>query len=261
MAEPGPEQRPGDPQHRLRRGPLAHADHHRAVADGLHVAALDVGTAPVFADPAEPDGELLGGEHRAEPVDGLHDHGLRLAGRLGHRVDRDPVVDPARRVALEQEVRQRRQQHRRRVGGLPHQPRVPSHVGLGDPADQELGHHRRIRGPDPLGGPLRGGDADLALVQDVPAHPVPGLRAGQRLGQQVLGLEHLDAAVAHRLAEHVMLGLGPRHPQHVVEEQLARRWTGSGGCVPGPAGAPSPGAACPPRSSLRTACLITSLSR
>ena len=28
------------------------------------------------------------------------------------------------------------------------------------------------------------------------------------------------AAVAHHLAEHVMLGLGPRHPQHVVEQQF-----------------------------------------
>ena len=108
---PGPEQRPGDPQHRLRRGPLAHADHHRAVADRLHVAALDVAAAPVLVDAAQPDRELLGGEHRVEPVDRLHDHRLRLAGRLGHRVDRDPVEDPARRVALEQEVRQRRQQH------------------------------------------------------------------------------------------------------------------------------------------------------
>ena len=59
-----------------------------------------------------------------EPVDRLHDHGLRLPGRLGHRVDRHPVEDPARGVPLEQEVRQRRQQHDARIGHLPRQPRI-----------------------------------------------------------------------------------------------------------------------------------------
>ena len=68
---------------------------------------------------AEPDAELLRGEHRVEAVDRLHDHRLRLAGRLGHRVERDAVVDPAGRVALEQEVRQRRQQHARRGRPIP----------------------------------------------------------------------------------------------------------------------------------------------
>ena len=131
-----------------------------------------------------------------------------------------PFEDPARRVALEQEVRQRRQQHGRRVGRLPHQAHIPLDVGLGDPADQELRHQRRIGSPGPLPGPLRGRDADLALVQDVTAHPVPGLRLGQRLGQQRLGLEHLHPALAHHLAEHVMLGLGPGHPQHIVEQQF-----------------------------------------
>jgi hypothetical protein len=42
----------------------------------------------------------------------------------------------------------------------------------------------------------------------------------QRLGQQGLGLEHLHPALAHHLGEHVMLGLGPGHPQHVVEQQF-----------------------------------------
>jgi hypothetical protein len=71
-----------------------------------------------------------------------------------------------------------------------------------------------------LPGPRRGGDADLTLGQDVARYPVPGLGLGQRLGQEFLGLEHLHPAVAHRLAEHVVLGLGARYPQHVVEQQL-----------------------------------------
>jgi hypothetical protein len=64
------------------------------------------------------------------------------------------------------------------------------------------------------------GDTDLALVQDVIGYPFPGLGLGQRLGQEFLGLEHLDPALAHRLAELVVLGLGAGHPQHVVEEQF-----------------------------------------
>src|SRR4029078_581353 len=35
------------------------------------------------------------------------------------------------------------------------------------------------------------------LAQDVAGDPVFGLGLGQRLGQQLLGLEHLDAPVAH----------------------------------------------------------------
>ena len=164
--------------------------------------------------------ELLGREHRMEAVDRLDDHRLRLAGRLRHRVDRDAVVDPARRVALEQEVRQRREQHARRVGRLPHEPDVLFDVGLGDAADQEVRDLRRLGRLDPLAGALRGGDADLALVEDVVAHPVLHLGLDQRLGEQLLGLEHLDAALAHHLAEHVVLGLGAADPQHVVEQQL-----------------------------------------
>ena len=48
----GSEQLPGDDQHGLRRGALAHADHHGAVADRLDVAALDV--APPQSSSAPP---------------------------------------------------------------------------------------------------------------------------------------------------------------------------------------------------------------
>jgi hypothetical protein len=37
---------------------LAHADHHRAVSDRLHVAAFDMAAAPVLIRPAQPDREL-----------------------------------------------------------------------------------------------------------------------------------------------------------------------------------------------------------
>src|SRR3974390_172127 len=76
--------------------------------------------------------------------------------------------------------------------------------------------------PPPGPAPFRGVAPPLPLAQDVPAHPLPGLRQRQRLGQQRLGLEHLHPAGPHRLGEHVMLGLGPRHPQHIIEKQLLR---------------------------------------
>jgi hypothetical protein len=54
----------------------------------------------------------------------------------------------------------------------------------------------------------------------VVADPFLGLGLGQCLGQQFLGLEDLHPAVAHRLGEHVVLGFGAGHPQHIVEQQF-----------------------------------------
>ncbi len=155
----GSEQLPGDEEHGLGGGALAHADHDRAVADRLHVATLDVALPQSSSAPPSQIGNSLGGEHRVEPVDGLHDHRLGLAGRLGHRVDGDAVEDPARRVTLEQEVGQRRQQHAVRVARLPHQTEVAARrrllvmppirnsadlggVGLGDPLARARPRHR-----------------------------------------------------------------------------------------------------------------------
>ena len=236
------------------RGALAHADHHRAVADRLHVAALDVAAAPVLVGAAQPDRELLGGEHRVEPVDGLHDHRLRLAGRLGHRVERDAVEDPARRVALEQEVRQRRQQHARRVGRLPDQPDVLRRTSaLVIPPIRKsatcggVGRLRPTRGP--AAAALMPTSRSLRMCSH---DPVLGLGLGQRLGEQRLGLEHLDAALAHHLAERVVLGLGPLDPQHVVEQQLLGvRRRQAGVLQPRPVDH-APCAACRPRNARRT---------
>lgn len=62
--------------------------------------------------------------------------------------------------------------------------------------------------------------ADLALVEDVVADPAPGPGLGECLGKQLLGVVDLDAAVAHRLTERVVLRFGLGDPQHVVEEQF-----------------------------------------
>jgi hypothetical protein len=93
-------------RHGVSPRPLPHSDHHGAIADRLDVAALDRAPAPALLDAAEPDvGAAIGGEHRMKAVDRLHDRRLRLPCRLRHRVDRRAVIDPAGRIALEQEVR------------------------------------------------------------------------------------------------------------------------------------------------------------
>ena len=56
---------------------------------------------------------------------------------------------------------------------LPHEPDVVLDVRLGDAADQEVGDLRRLGRLDPLPRPLRGDDADLALVEDVRRRPSP----------------------------------------------------------------------------------------
>ena len=104
-------------------GALAHPDQDGAVADRLHVAALERGPAEVVRRRSGrrrpswrvPVLEVGVGEHRVVAVDRGDVVGLEPAGRPEHRVDRDPAVDPARRVAGEQGVRQRRQhEHARR---------------------------------------------------------------------------------------------------------------------------------------------------
>ena len=57
--------------------------------------------------------------------------------------------------------------------------------------------------------------AQLALEQ-----PVARVAVLERLGEQLVEQEHLDAALAHEVDERVELLAGPAHPDHVVEQQL-----------------------------------------
>ena len=50
--------------------------------------------------------------------------------------------------------------------------------------------------------------------------PLPRLRVLERLGEQVVEEQHLDAALAHQVDEGVVLLARAAHPDHVVEEQL-----------------------------------------
>ena len=184
--------------------------------------------APVLIDTTEPDRELLGREHRVEAVDQLHDHRLGDARRFRHRIDGHAVVDPARRVALEQEVRQRRQQHAGRISRLPDQTRVLFDIRPGDPADQKVRDLHGICGLHPIDRTARRRDPDLTLAQDVLATQsfASGLTNASARRCSASNTSTLRSRITS--TERIMFRLGLAHPQHVVEEQLL----GVGRCEP-----------------------------
>jgi hypothetical protein len=126
--------------------PLPHPDHDDPAAEHVHVTALDRRGQVVLVIVAVVGGEVRHGEHRVVAVDGPAVERLALAGGLGHRVDRDPAVNPAGVVPLEQVVGQRRQQE---VVGAQHVPlqapwALRVQVGLEHPAYQELGQRSPV---------------------------------------------------------------------------------------------------------------------
>ena len=60
----------------------------------------------------------------------------------------------------------------------------------------------------------------------------------ERLGQQIVQVEHLDAALAHLQHEVVVVLLRLVHPEHVVEQQVGRGCPASAADAPGPGGRP-----------------------
>ncbi len=161
-------------------------------------------------------------EQRVPAVDRLVVDRLADPGLHAHRVDRDAVVDPRGGVAGEQVVGQRRQEQVVQAERLDHHGRrllgVLEQLALGHTADQvahqgvvvETGEGvvERVGGHRPVDPLVEGG------VQDVRTR----LRNRHRLAQQLVEQVHLDAEVAQRLREPVVLLLGALHPQHVVEE-------------------------------------------
>ena len=112
-----------------------------------------------------------------EAVDRLQEHGLRLAGRLRHRVQRHAVVDPAGRVALEHEVRQRRQQHvRRRRWSRRSGPHPRCRSALVMPPIRKSATSAGDASAAPLAPRAREVDADVPLVEDMVEDPLARLR-------------------------------------------------------------------------------------
>ena len=72
----------------------------------------------------------------------------------------------------------------------------------------------------PVGHLAREQGGHLLGAQPPLEHPLTGVVVLERLGQQVVEQQHLDAAPAHHLDERVELLLGAAHPDHVVEQEL-----------------------------------------
>ena len=100
MRQVGLEALAGQPLRPGGRGALADADRDHPGREQQDVAALDVLEVRAV-HPGRAD------EPRVPAVDQLGQLGLALAGRHGQRGDRHPVAHPHRRVAGEQQVRQR----------------------------------------------------------------------------------------------------------------------------------------------------------
>ena len=66
----------------------------------------------------------------------------------------------------------------------------------------------------------RGAEADVVDGDAAVEHPGARLLVLERLGQQLVQVEHLDAALAHLQHEVVVVLLRLLHPEHVVEQQI-----------------------------------------
>ncbi len=225
LRRPVAEQDVGDLADRLARGALPHTDQHDPAPDRHHVAALEGRESPVPLGVAPPHVHAGVGEPGMETVDRLHQQRLVAPGGPEQRVECHATVDPRRRVARVQRVRQRRHQVLADVGGLPRERQVPGaellrQIDRGQPADHEAGQlavvellQERARLVD---------EAEPDLVRDDLAVEQPRLRLGEteRLGQQVVQLEHFDAPLLHPDDELGVVALRVLHPHHIVEQQI-----------------------------------------
>ena len=214
------EQRTGELAHRLRRRALAHAHEHDAAAERHHVATfqrrqpvIHIGVAPPLDNPAS--------EVRVESVDGGGQQGFLATCRPVHRAQHRAVADPATGVAGEQGVGQRRQQELGRRRAACHQPRrLERQLAAHHAADQALRKQSRRQRLEPVAqcDHVLGVDevgAELAVEDPVARH---GLRNDGR--QQLVHLEHRNTALDHRIDKRIVVVLGLRDPEHVVEQQV-----------------------------------------
>ena len=211
------------------RGPLAHADQHDALADRHDVAAFDRGKAVIGRRIAPPDVDLAR-EVGMEPVDRRGEDRLLMTCRPEQRVDRDAAVDPARGVAGIKRVGKRRQQVLGDAGGGLHELQHLAAMGLGEflgrqAAYQRLGEIARLETVEIALDLVDQAQPDLIGHDLVVDDPLPGLRNRHGLGEQIVHLHDIDAAIAHLLHEVEVIALGVVDPQNVVEQQLiAVRW-------------------------------------
>ena len=212
-ARSAPEDLPSQPLGPGGRGALTDPDGDHAGGEQQHVAALDVLVPPAVD-------ARRAGEARVVGVDQLGELGLALPGRHRQRGDRHPVVHPDAGVAGEEQVGQRVDEEV--VGGQQagHQAVAAADLVVADPRRQE---QRQLLGALVVQRLRQVGPQRVAEVQAghrAGDRVLAGVRALQRLGEQVGQVEHLDVTVAQRLGEGVVLVLGAADPRDPVEEQL-----------------------------------------
>ena len=215
---------------RLARGPLAHADQDDALADRHHVAALDGGQTVVLGRVAPPDVDLAG-EVGMELVDRRGEDRLLVARGPVQRIERHAAVDPAGGVARVERVRQRRQQVLGGAGGLARSlERLAAdlfgHFLCREAADQRLRESTVVHALQITAQLVDEAESDGVRHDLLVEDPLLALGHRHGLGEQIVHLDHFDAAVAHLLHEVEVVALGVLHPQHVVEQQrvaVARR--------------------------------------
>ena len=88
------------------------------------------------------------------------------------------------------------------------------------PPIRKFGDVTRARRVRPFTSAAREVLADLALLEHLVEQPVLARVDLERLEQQVLGVQHLDAALLEDLHEGGVLDLRLAHPDHVVEQQF-----------------------------------------
>ncbi|CPU64400.1 Uncharacterised protein [Mycobacteroides abscessus] len=160
-----------------------------------------------------------------ERVDRLHEERLLLARRPVQRVERQPAVDPAGGVARVQGVGQRREQVLEPARRLAREVHVAGAVVVGqvgrreaaDEKPRELALAQRVEvGPRALDEP----QAHLVRHDLAVEHPRPRLRDRERLREEVVQLDDLDAPVRQLVDEVEVVALGGLHPHDVVEEEV-----------------------------------------
>jgi len=160
-----------------------------------------------------------------ELVDGRRQDRFFMPRRPVQRVEGDPAVDPAGGVARVQGVRQRWQQVFGDAGRFLHDlQRLAAdrlrELERREAADQGFCEDAVVEAFEVTAQLVDEAEADLVGHDLVVENPLLAFRDRDGLGQQVVHLHHVDAAVAHLGDEVEVVALGVLDPEHVVEQQL-----------------------------------------
>ena len=149
------------------------------------------------------------------------------------RVERDAAVDPARRVPRIQRIGQGRQQIFGHARGFADELQHVAAMSVREvqgrqAANQGFGEFARLQAVRDSRGSLDQTEADLVRDDLIVENPFLRFGDGDRLGEQVVHLDDIDAAIAHLLHEVEMVALGVVDPQDVVKQQACRSSKASG---------------------------------